>query len=102
MELIYRRSESTVKPVSIEKSKHTVFIRKNIVETERIDDYGTSTIYWVYEEAKMSHEDFAEYSQLSMAENAINANDDKENNTNNQFILMEAIADLYDLVASLS
>lgn len=112
MEPIYVHSESTVKPSTLEIGKRTVFLRKNIVEEERTNELGNTTIFYIYEEAKMSHEDFNKYSNYIAAKNAINGvNDSKnistlvagqENRDNNQMIIMEAIADLYDAVASLS
>lgn len=112
MEPIYRYSESAVKPVEVEISKHTVFLRKDIVEDEHTDLDGNPVAFWTYKEAKMSHEQFAEYSNFMMAKNAINGVNDsaniaqiitgQENGDNNQLIIMEAIADLYDAIASLS
>lgn len=111
MELLFKHSESTVKPVELEKSKHTVFIRQNISEEERTDLDGNTYMMWVYEEAKMSHDEFNEYSSFIAAKNAINGTNDsanisnllagQENGDNNQLIIMEALADLYDAIASL-
>ena len=112
MEPIYQYSESTVKPLTLEIGKRTVFLRKNIVEEKRTYEDGSTTLFYVYEEAKMSHEDFNKYSNYIAAKNAINGVNDsenisnlvigQENGDNNQMIIMEAIADLYDAVASLS
>ena len=112
MELIYRHSESTVKPSELEIGKRTVFIRKDFEEIERYDESTkTSQTFWTYQEAKMSHEEFAEYSKYIAAKNAIAGVDDskniaglvagQENGDNNQLIIMEAIADLYDAIASM-
>ena len=92
MELIYRPSESTVRPTEIERTKHTVFLRRNIVEEERTDADGNVYSMWVYEEAKLSYEEFDKYSSLMII--AGQANGD-----NNQMIIMEALADLYDAIA---
>ena len=94
MELIYRPSESTVRPVEIEKTKHTVFLRRNIVEEERTDADGNVSTMWVYDEAKLSHEEFDKYASFMLV--AGQANGD-----NNQMIIMEALADLYDAIANL-
>lgn len=112
MEPTYRYSESAVKPVEIEVNKNTVFLRKDIIEDKRTDIDGNEVIFYTYEEAKMSHEEFNEYSNLVAARNAINGTNDSENISNllvgqengdtNQLIIMEAIADLYDMIASLS
>lgn len=106
MELIYRPSESTVRPVEVEKSKHTVFLRKDIVEEER-----DGSVYYTYQEAKLSHAEFNEYSSFIAAKNAINGVNDSTNicnlldgqaiGDNNQLIIMEALADLYDVIASM-
>ena len=110
MEIIYIKSESTIKPdvVSIEKS--TVYLRRNIAEEIRTYEDGNTNTFYVYEEAKLSHEEFSEYSNQVAAMNAIRGIDDSDNitrlvaegsdNFNNQLILMEAIADLYDIIVS--
>lgn len=111
MEPIYRYSESTVRPSELELGKRTVFLRKDIHEVERTDEEGNTTSYWVYQEAKMSHSDFNEYSSFLAMKNTITGADDsknisklisgQENGDNNQLIIMEAIADLYDVIASM-
>lgn len=110
MECIFKYSESTIKPLSIEFGNNIVFIRKNITPKERTDTLG-STIYWTYQEAKMSPKAFNEYSNYIITQNAINGEYDsqnilqiitgQENGDNNQLIIMEAIADLYDIITSL-
>lgn len=111
MDIVYKYSESTVKPVSVEKGKRTVFLRKDFVEEERSDKSGNTFTIWTYQEAKMSHKEFTEYSDFIAAQNAINGVNDssnisqlmdgQENGDNNQLIIMEAIADLYDLIATM-
>lgn len=99
MELVYRKSESTNKPLTIETTPTTVFIRKDIVKN---DDMYT------YQEAKLSLEDFNKYSSQIASLNAIKGINDSENiskivqngvdNGDNQLIIMEAMADLYNLI----
>lgn len=111
MDIIYKYSESDVKPLSFEKGKRTVFLRKNIQSVERVNAFGNTFTIWTYQEAKMSHEEFKEYSDFIAAQNAINGVNDssnisqiidgQENGDNNQLIIMEAIADLYDLIATM-
>ena len=111
MEPIYRYSESTVRPIDVEVDKHTVFLRKDIVEEERSNDEGNVSVFFTYKEAKMSHEEFNKYSSFIAAKNAINGVNDssnisklmigQENGDNNQLIIMEAIADLYDAIATI-
>lgn len=80
MELLFYKSSSTVKPTELEKAKHTVFIRKNFVETED---------GWSYDEAKLSHDEFDVYCKL------------KSLGDGNQLTIMEAIADLYEMISNL-
>ena len=53
MKMNYVKSESTIKPELIDTTsyKTTVYIRKNIIEKERIDkETGDSTTYYEYDE----------------------------------------------------
>ena len=64
MKLNYIKSSSSVKPDLIDttSSKTTVYIRKNIIEKERIDnETGDSTTYYEYDEAKLTKEEYQEY-----------------------------------------
>lgn len=111
MNLVYKTVESTVKPASIEIQKTTVYLRKDFVKEVRNDGFGNETDRWLYQEAALSHEEFNTYSSQIAAMNAIKGENDSENiyqiiensfdSSNNQLILMEAIADLYDFVARL-
>ena len=111
MEPIYRYSESTVRPIDVEVGVTTVFLRKDIVEEDRTDEFGNTVHYFVYQEAMMSHKEFNEYSSFVAAKNAIKGVNDSTNisqlivgqeiGDNNQLIIMEAIADLYDAIAML-
>lgn len=110
MTLDYKYSESTVKPSIIYRGKSTVYIRKDIESVECFED-GSAITYWTYQEAKLSFEEFDKYIELVMAGNAIKGVNDSDNisqlvdgqvnGDNNQLIIMEAIADLYDVIASL-
>lgn len=111
MKLEYKYGESTVKPPFIERGYSTVYIHKDIVSEERENLDGSTTTFWTYQEAKMPIEEFDKYIELLMANNAIKGVNDSENisqlvdgqanGDNNQLIIMEAIADLYDVIASL-
>ena len=60
----YVKSESTIKPELIDttSSKTTVYIRKNIIEKERIgEETGDSATYYEYDEAKLTKEEYQEY-----------------------------------------
>ena len=64
MKMNYVKSESTIKPELIDttSSKTTVYIRKNIIEKERIDnETGDSTAYYEYDEAKLTKAEYKEY-----------------------------------------
>ena len=113
MEIIYNHSESAIKPKAIEHSKHTVWLRKDIVEVIRTYTLEDGTIIhtpvYEYKEAKLTHSEFAEYSSQIASLNAIKGINDSDNikqlvqngvdNGDNQLVIMEAMADLYDLIA---
>ena len=64
MKLNYVKSQSSVKPELIDttSSKTTVYLRKNIIEKERVDkETGDSTTYYEYEEAKLTKKEYKEY-----------------------------------------
>jgi hypothetical protein len=112
MELNYKYSESTVKPAALEVTEGTVYLRKDITEITRTSEQdGNTTVYYTYQEAALTPQEFNEYTNLIMAENAIKGTNDSDNiislldgqaaGDNNQLIIMEAIADLYDAIAML-
>lgn len=72
IELNWYKSESDGYPedVDMTSSPTTVYIRKNIEEVERMDDASgvTRTVY-VYDEAKLSHADYAIYKEEQNAAN---------------------------------
>lgn len=72
MTLNWRKSESTERPleVDVESSKSTVFIRQNIVETERETEDGDTVTMYEYEEAKLTHGEYAIYLAEKNAEMA--------------------------------
>ena len=94
MNIIYKPAVSTVKPEIMEIGKTTVFLRMGIQKEERTDAAGNTTTFWTYQEAKMSLDEFEKYSKLVTARKSVY--------DENQMIIMEAIADLYDIVASIS
>lgn len=91
----YKYSESRIKPTEIEIGKDSVALRRNITEEERTNTDGDKLTFWVYEEARMSFEEFAEYSNYIIIA-------DQKNSKDNQLVLMEAIVDLYEMVLNLS
>lgn len=60
----YIKSQSSVKPDLIDttSSKSTVYVRQNIVENKKIDEMsGEETVFYDYEEVKLTNEEYAEY-----------------------------------------
>lgn len=109
MELNYRYAESTVKPAVLEVTEGTVYLRKEITSITRSSEQGNGILYWAYREAALTPQEFNDYTNLVMAENAIKGTNDsdnivklmtgQENGDNNHLVIMEAIADLYDTIA---
>lgn len=95
MELKYRYSESSIKPNALEINHNTVYLRKNFAEVERkndSDESGISYKFWTYQEAKLSVEEFNKNANAILLMNMRSGDDDR-------LAIMEAIADLYDVVA---
>ena len=64
MKLNYVKSQSSVKPdlVDTTSSKVVVYLRQNIVEKIKTDEIsGEETIFYEYEEAKLTKEEYQEY-----------------------------------------
>lgn len=112
MELNYRYSESTVKPPALEITEGTIYIRKDFAEiTRTFEQDGDPVLFYTYQEAALTPEEFNSYSNLLMADYAIKGKDDSANiarimagqtvGDDNQLIIMEAIADLYDAIAAI-
>ena len=94
MKLNIIKSQSSVKPdlVDTTSSKTTVYVRQNIVEKEKAventnseDNDATSTVFYEYDEAKLTKEEYQEYLKelngsdtLQTIEN-LKTNDDKIN-----------------------
>lgn len=96
MKLNYIYAESTVKPSEVELGKTTAYIRKDIKQVDSM---------WTYQEAKMPLDKFDEYSKIAAVTNAATAaklEDGQENGDNNQLIIMEALADLYEMIATMN
>ena len=110
--LNYIYAESGIKPAPVEIQKTTVYLRKDFEEKTFAEASGGIYTYWTYKEATMTHEEFNKYSSEQAAINAVKGVNDSENivsliengvnSTDNQLILMEALADLYDLIASMT
>lgn len=110
MELHYRYSESTAKPAVLEMAEGSVYFRKDITSITRTSEHGDETVFWTYQEAELTPQEFNNYTTFLVAENAIKGKDDSANivqlmlgqeiGDGNQLIIMEAIADLYDAITS--
>ena len=64
MILNYVKSQSSIKPelVDTTSSKSTVYLRKNIIENIKTDEMsGEETVFYEYEEAKLTKEEYQEY-----------------------------------------
>ena len=80
MELNYRDAESTVKPSALEITEGTVYLRKDIAEITRTSEQGgDTTIYYTYQEAALTPQEFNKYTSILMAENAIKGTNDSDN-----------------------
>lgn len=90
MELNYKPVTSMVKPSEIEFGVTTVYMRKDISSEEKSLDNGSTVTVWTYQEAQMSLKEFENYSKLA-----------PHNLDNNQLLIMDAIADLYDAITNL-
>lgn len=112
MELQYVYSESTVKPAAIEVGVSSVYLRKDITEEVRTVMNDEKVTYYTFQEAVMTIEEFNTYANTLASINAVkdvnNASNillllaGQDSGDTNQMTIMEAIADLYDAVASLS
>lgn len=111
MELSFTQVYSTVKPPVLEFNANTVYIRKDITCTAMPDgDPDSETDLWVYQEAKLSPEAFNLYMNMLTMENAADTTSNSNNiikllstqetTDANQLTVMEAIADLYELLLS--
>ena len=64
MKLNYIKSQSSVKPdlVDTTSSKVVVYLRQNIIENIKTDEMsGKETVFYEYEEAKLTKEEYQEY-----------------------------------------
>lgn len=109
MELNYKYAESTIKPAALEVAEGSVYFRKEINSIIRSSEQGDDTVYWTYQEAELTPQEFNDYTNLLMAEYTIKGKNDsenivqlmieQENSDDNQLTIMGAIADLYELIA---
>ena len=98
---IYVLAESTEKPLSIEFGEDTVYLRKDINEESRESMDGNLVKYWTYMEAKMTPAEFNAHANVLTTENTSELIVGQKNVDNNQLAIMEAFADLYNLIATM-
>jgi len=79
--------------LSFEIAGDMVYLRKDISEVKRTIDDQTTT-YWTYQEAILTNKDFNNYANAMLVSGQLNGNE-------SQLVIMDAIADLYDIVASM-
>ena len=106
MDLLFITSASTIKPKFIEVGITTVYLRKDIKEETRTTQDGQEYTMFVYQEAALTLEEYAEYTNQIMAENALKGQNDSSNiaslmsgqvmNDDNQITIMSALADIYE------
>ena len=111
MEPKYRYSESAVKPEVIQMDGDTVYLRNGVAEIIREDDQGNKTTYWSYQEAVLTQDEFNIYASIIASKNAINSVGVPDNISqlvagqevadSNQLTVMEAVAELYDTIATM-
>lgn len=112
MEPKYKYSESTVKPEAIQMDGDTVYLRNGIAQIIREDGLGNKTSYWSYQEAVLTQDEFNIYASIIASKNAINSVDILDNvsqlvvgqevSDSNQLAVMEAIAELYETIATMT
>lgn len=64
MYINYIKSESTIKPelVDTTSSKKYTYLRKDIIETQKVDEFSNETItLYEYQEAKLTKAEYQEY-----------------------------------------
>lgn len=80
----YYKSESSVRPQDIQVTSSTVYLRKNIIQ-------NTEKTMWEYDELAVLVPDFNENAGSFLIEI-------QKNISENQLDLMDAIADLYEMI----
>lgn len=94
MDITYRYAESTVRPDAIQINADTVYLRKDISEIIRDDNQENKISYWTYQEAAMTVEEFNQNASAILIAGQKNGDD-------NLLAVMEAIADLYETIATM-
>ena len=105
MKLNYIKSQSSVEPdlVDTTSSKTTVYIRQNIVENIKKDEMsGKETVFYEYEEAKLTKAEYQEYLKELDATNTLQTIEDlkaENQNLNEQVsMLTECLLEMSETV----
>lgn len=62
MTITYYKSESTIKPSTVEFGKTTVYLHKNIAEVQRTDEMtGETQTFYEYDEAALTYAEYEQY-----------------------------------------
>jgi len=90
MNLNYRKSQSSVYPELIDttSSKKYVYLRENVVEKQSDDMDGKTYIYYEYDEAKITKEEYEQYLNETDASEFLETIE----NLKNRIIELETIA----------
>lgn len=96
MQLKYRQSESAIRPEEVEVCGSTVYLRKDIEEIVREDDEpeGEPQKMWTYLEAAIPQDEFNQNAGALL----ISA---QKTGDGDRLAIMEALADLYDVMATM-
>ena len=81
MQLIFKKSESTIRPATVDIADNGAYIRKNIHVETRTDTQDNTTTMYVYEEAFCTKDDAINYLSSQNEELKV------ENAYNNESIL---------------
>lgn len=93
--VVWHRSESTVKPSEVDDSmsKIYVYLRKNITSEERTNEDGSTTTWYVYDEATVKKEDYYE-----IAACITNVEEKTNENTSTIEMLGDAIIEMSEII----
>ena len=62
MNLVYKRSQSTVQPEVVDFQKTTVYLRKDITTKEETDERNRTITLYTYLEAQLTYDEYRAFS----------------------------------------
>ena len=101
MVLVYETVYSTTEPKPVEIGKTTVYFRKDITSVDRMSPLDEPYKEYTYQEASMSLEEYEKYSKEHGTSSLTQLVSGQKVGDDNQLTIMEAIADLYEVIANL-